>query len=288
MKLSLNQPYPVNESIKWRLVNCILFGTFVFLFLFIFQPFELSKLPKHIGFIALGYGLVCVVVMAILNVGFFMLFPSYFSESNWTTRKEITWSILNVFCIGIANYFFSILIHLAAFTWMNLFWFEMYTTAVAIFPITISILINQVRLRSQFERQSAKINETIDKKQNREPESKAPSTISITNGNETFELVVEDFLFAKSEDNYVNVYYLNNQSVLRKMLRNTLKQVYSMCAQHPNILKCHKSYLVNLKHVQRLSGNAQGYKLHVLGTDEVISVSRSLNETIKQYFTGSH
>lgn len=288
MKLSLNQPYPVNESIKWRLVNCILFGTFVFLFLFIFQPFELSKLPKHIGFIALGYGLVCVVVMTILNVGFFMLFPSYFSESNWTTRNEITWSILNVFCIGIANYFFSILIHVAAFTWMNLFRFEMYTTAVAVFPITISILINQVRLINQFERQSAKINETIDKKQNREPEPNVPSTISITNGNETFELVVEDFLFAKSEDNYVNVYYLNNQSVSRKMLRNTLKQVYSMCAQHPNILKCHKSYLVNLKHVQRFSGNAQGYKLHVLGTDEVISVSRSLNETIKQYFTGSH
>jgi DNA-binding LytR/AlgR family response regulator len=49
-----------------------------------------------------------------------------------------------------------------------------------------------------------------------------------------------------------------------------------------NIYRCHKSYLVNLAKVNHVSGNAQGYKLHLKDVEDQIPVSRKLNEEIKE------
>lgn len=288
MKYSLSQPYPLNESIITRFINSFVFGIFVFLFLFIFQPFELSKLPHNILPIAIGYGAICFAIMAILNVIVFLSLPNVFSERTWTTKKEILWTIFNILVIGLGNYIYSYLIKIADFTWWNLFLFETYTLAVAIFPITISILLNQARLHNKFERQSKQLNQDIEKQHNISNAKPIPDTVTIDMGTEKFELAVENFLYAKSDDNYVELYYVSNSKVCRQVFRNTLKNVYSWFSEHNSIFKCHKSYIVNLTHVQRVSGNAQGYKLHLGGTDEILPVSRSLNNTIKLYFAGSH
>lgn len=286
MSLNLNQPYPLNESLKGRVLSSLLFGTFVFLFLFIFQPFELSKLPHNILPIALGYGAVCFIIMLIINLGVHLFFPQYFSEISWTTKKEILWTILNVLLIGLANYIFSFLIKITAFTWANLFLFEAYTIAVAVFPLTISILLNQVRLNNKFEKQAKELNEDIDEKQSKFIADTIHSQNKVEF--ENFELIVDNFFYARANDNYVTIYYINDKAVSQRTLRNTLKNVYLLFAGNREILRCHKSYLVNLKHVQRISGNAQGYKLHLKRTDEILPVSRTLNEKIKSYFTGYH
>ncbi len=42
------------------------------------------------------------------------------------------------------------------------------------------------------------------------------------------------------------------------------------------VIRCHKSYIVNLNKVNRISGNAKGYKLQIDELDFLIPVSRSL------------
>jgi len=222
--------------------------------------------------------------MAILNVGVFLALPDYFSENSWTTKKEILWTIINVFLIGLGNYIFSFLIKVTGFSWWNWLVFEAYTMAVGVFPITISILANQVRLRNKFEGQSQKLNVDIEKKQSQLIAETGPSTIALESGTDGFTLAIENFLYAKSDDNYVEIYYVSNSTISRKIVRHTLTNVYALLSRHKNIFRCHKSYIVNLNHVHRVSGNAQGYKLHLRGTDELLPVSRAVNETIKLYF----
>lgn len=288
MKFNFNTLYPVNESIKSRLLTCVLFGSFVSLFLFIFQPFGLSALPISIALISIAYGMICFAMMVILNVIVYLSLPDYFSEDNWTTKKELLWTILNVLLIGLANTIFSFLIKTAVFTWWNLFLFEAYTIALAVFPLTVSILLNQARLSNKFEQQSQPLNNSIENKKSSFDIETIPSVITIGSGTEEVTLLVDNFLYAKSDDNYVTVYYLDNTTVSQKTIRNTLKATYALFAEHKEIFKCHKSYIVNFKHVERISGNAQGFKLHLKGTDKILPVSRSLNGTIKSYFTNCH
>jgi DNA-binding LytR/AlgR family response regulator len=55
-----------------------------------------------------------------------------------------------------------------------------------------------------------------------------------------------------------------------------------------DIFRCHKSYLINLTQVAHISGNAQGYKLHLQNSTIEIPVSRTLNATIKEKFGDLH
>lgn len=279
---NLSAPYPVNSSLKNRWLNSILFGTFVFSFLYIFRPFGIHLLPANHLWVTLGFGGICFVLMAIMNVGLFWAWPHFFAEHQWTTLKEILWSIAHIFIIGIGNYVFAVSIHFFEFTWGNLLRFELYTLAVGVFPVLISVLYKQNKWQHQFEQQSSELNAQI--LENKEPTPVEDTLISITDGNDQISLHPMQLVYAKAADNYVEIYLYTDSKLNTLLVRNTLKHVHSQI-NNPHIWKCHRSYLVNLHLVLRLSGNAQGYKLHLPYTAETIPVSRSLNSKIKTYFT---
>jgi DNA-binding LytR/AlgR family response regulator len=90
-----------------------------------------------------------------------------------------------------------------------------------------------------------------------------------------FKLDLNSFLFAKADGNYVELYLKENKAN-KVIKRITLKELESTLRPYPNILKTHRSYLVNLLHLQKVVGNAQGYTLRLNNYDEKIPVSRNM------------
>ncbi|HVU59179.1 MAG TPA: LytTR family DNA-binding domain-containing protein [Puia sp.] len=84
------------------------------------------------------------------------------------------------------------------------------------------------------------------------------------------------FLYAEAADNYVKIFYTDDQ----QLIRSTLRQLEEIFQGNERIFRCHRTYLVNLDKVVHISGNAQGYKLHLEGVSQIIPVSRSLNGQI--------
>lgn len=68
------------------------------------------------------------------------------------------------------------------------------------------------------------------------------------------------------------------------MLRSTLRRMEDALASWPQFFRCHRTYLVNLDKVAHVSGNAQGYRLHLEGLDDTIPVSRNLNDIVDAKF----
>jgi DNA-binding LytR/AlgR family response regulator len=62
----------------------------------------------------------------------------------------------------------------------------------------------------------------------------------------------------------------------------TLKSAEERTNNYPHIMRCHKSYMVNLKFVRDISGNAQGYKLHIPALNFPVPVSRSYQDRVLQ------
>jgi DNA-binding LytR/AlgR family response regulator len=117
------------------------------------------------------------------------------------------------------------------------------------------------------------------------PSEKEKVKIVAENGALELEISPDDFLFAKSDDNYVELYYFINLQKNRKVIRNTLKNIQALFPLQNKFYRCHKSYLINLDQVNHISGNAQGYKFHLKNTEDLIPVSRSNNQFVKNYFT---
>jgi hypothetical protein len=91
-------------------------------------------------------------------------------------------------------------------------------------------------------------------------------------------------LYIESSDNYAVIWYLNKGKVTRFLLRNTLKALEEQLVG-TDVLRCHRSYLVNFEHVKVIRRGKEGVYLE-LGVENApdIPVSRSYSEKVIRWF----
>ncbi|WP_317896622.1 LytTR family DNA-binding domain-containing protein [Aurantibacillus circumpalustris] len=280
----LNKPYYLETLPRKRWLNSLLFATFVFLFLFVFRPFGLNTLQQGILTVSLGYALTTFVIMVLLNVALLSQFPNFFSEERWNVQREIYWNMTNVLLIGLGNALYSSFIGIAPFSPYAILIFELYTISIAVIPVTVTVLIKESRLNNQFGHQSAELNADIEEHAKEiKPTTQAVSLKLVSeNEKETLELEVNDLIYVQSSDNYVEVHYMMKDVSSKKLIRSSLKAVTEQLESYPDLFRCHKSYLVNLKRVKHVSGNAQGYKLKLEGGNKLIPVARACSDSLKK------
>lgn len=82
-----------------------------------------------------------------------------------------------------------------------------------------------------------------------------------------------DILFVESAGNYVNIYY-NPAKPERKTLRTTIKHVETLL-QYECFVRCHRTYIVNVNHVEKFGRIPLGYRIWIKGYPDEIPVSRT-------------
>lgn len=301
MRTFLSRPYGLNlpGPASWRLG--LLFGAFVFLFLAVFQPFGLGTLPQAVWPVALGYGLTCAIVMWILNTLAPRVLPQWFNEDRWTTGRQILWILVNIAVVGLGNALYTVLAGIGSLTTRTILWFEAYTLLIGVFPVTALVLWNEARLRGRYHSGSDRLNAElltgtasppVHGEPSPIPRQGEPGTAEVTvivpseSGREDLGVPLGNLLFIRSAGNYLEVHYLEHGRATRKVLRGSLKRATEALAGHRRLLRCHKSHLVNLDRVDRVSGNAQGYHLHLAGGVDPVPVSRQLNDRLEDLLAG--
>lgn len=93
----------------------------------------------------------------------------------------------------------------------------------------------------------------------------------------------EHLIVIESADNYVCVWYLNGETTKKVMVRTTLKQVAEQLA-HTNILRCHRSYMINLDRVRVLRREKEGIFVE-FGIEDIpdIPISKTYSESITRW-----
>lgn len=292
----LNRPYYLETTLSKRWLSCFFFSAFVFLFLLIFRPFGLSGLPEGIVAAAMAFGLTNFFIMALLNILIVPLLPGYFVEETWTVQKELYWNVLNVLLIGLGNALCAAFLKMVAFSPYTLLIFELYTITIGVFPIVVTVFLKESRWHKKYSKQSAELNVIIEdhregsRSKNELPEKPKTSitetretalTLYSENEKDRLDLLLSDLIFIQSSDNYVEVHYTDKRENRKKLMRTSLKALAVDLEKNKELFRCHKSYLVNVKRVKHVSGNAQGYKLHLSGTEHLIPVSRQFNPELK-------
>lgn len=285
----LSRPYPLQPSRARHALAALLFGAFVAGFLLLFRPFGLHAAPQ-LGLLAAAYGATCTATMLLLNVALPRLLTRWFDEARWTVARELGWTLLNVACIGLANALLSAALGVMPLNADSLVRFTLFTVAIGSFPIALSVLLTEARRARAFAAAGAAINAGLHPPPAPAPEAgpvqePAPPPPCLTlpsEGAEALHLGPDELLFMRAADNYVDVFHLHAGQHRRTVLRGSLKAMAEALEPHGDrFLRCHKSHLVDLHKVQRVSGNAQGLRLHLSGVDEPIPVSRQLTATVR-------
>ncbi len=93
----------------------------------------------------------------------------------------------------------------------------------------------------------------------------------------------ENLLLIESADNYVCVWYLNNNVPKKLMVRNTMKHLAEQLSGS-RVVRCHRSYMVNIDIIKVLRREKEGIFIE-LGVDGVpdIPISKSYVENINKW-----
>lgn len=283
IKSLLKRPYFTDTTARYRLKHAALFGLFVFIFLFVFRPFGLNTLSGILLLVCAGFGMVTFAAMVILNVFLPRFFKKFYREENWTLGKEMIQTVLNIVLIGIFNFLFFSYFISQKFSWTAFFWFQFSAFAVGAIPVSIYLILKEKSSRTRYQQEAEELSGQIDKKSIKAEKYKAV-TFNSYGSKENLTIEPDRLLYIQSSDNYLDIFYSDGQ-VKRSTIRNTLKTAQDKLNDYPVFMRCHRSYIVNLEKVIRITGNAQGYKLHLSGVEYPLPVSRQYNNLIKDRLT---
>jgi hypothetical protein len=268
---TLNAPYPVSWSPGEALRISLFFGLFVFCFLLIFQPFGLSEgFPENFPHLIV-YGLITWGVVFLLEMLFPKIFPKFCKEENWTVKKQIFFVLLNILAISAFNLLYTVRLGFIALDLQGFFWSVFVTLSLGIIPVTIVVLLNyfyQLRINLT---EAAKYREF-------KPSSKSqdPGTIQIrdANGDPQIDMAADKLIRIESAQNYVVVHWQEENGKNKDLIRNSLSQIEPQLKGSHHFFRTHRSHLVNMKRIVKVTGNAQGLNLKLSGSDEPVPVSR--------------
>jgi hypothetical protein len=100
-----------------------------------------------------------------------------------------------------------------------------------------------------------------------------------------FSVKKENLLYLESAENYVNICYLNKGKVSKYLLRDTLKKIEESFAG-TEIVRCHRSYIVNFEKVKVMRKDKDGLKLEFDSPSMAdIPVSKTYVNAVMQTFS---
>ena len=185
----------------------------------------------------------------------------------WTLGKNILWDLLIASSIGVANYCYISVIYKMDFSPKYLLYAIWTAILVGIIPVTIIHIMEYNKMyRKALEKADIPHDETL-----------WDSEVMITAGNEknNLKLNPRHIIYLCSNDNYVTVAFLKDNSISKVTIRGTLKAAEEELSMYKKFLRCHKCYIVNRDYIDRVSGHSQNMKIRLHHSDDLIPVSRS-------------
>ncbi|WP_299133912.1 LytTR family DNA-binding domain-containing protein [uncultured Tenacibaculum sp.] len=274
IKNYLKEPYPYYYEKSDRLLLLLLFISILsFLFSYFFEPFVVNVNEHKISYFWILL-IHAFTPFPIAYLYFILLNNSKKDTEIWTLGKEIFHLSMILLVIGITSFLIRDLIYTNPNNWsFKYFWEEIRNTfLIGILLLVVVLPINLERLINKHKASLKEITPiNFDSTSHN-------LIISIKNSmsEDCFELKIKDFLFAKVESNYTEVYTFSTNKIHKTLIRVTLKDLEEQLklVSH-NIFKTHRSYLVNLNKINSISGNAQGYELVLKNSSLKVPVSRS-------------
>jgi len=279
-------PYPSVKKGLDQLRQAVTVGILISLILYLTAPFGLSNIqPEALrATICFTFGSITIIVVIITHTVSIYSFPSFFKTENWTVGKDIFMTLVHFFMVGNANFIFGWTKGWISFELNSFFIMQLSTLAVGALPVGVLTILQHNRLL----RNSLKEAKNLNKLRVQHKTATPKSTIVLIGNNRDEEVhtSLDELLFVQSEGNYVEIYTTKTLGRAR-LLRNTLSSIEDLLQEYPQLIRCHRSFIVNLEKVEGVQGNAQGLRLE-LGIENIkVPVSRSYLQIVQSYLKDS-
>ncbi|MCD4682453.1 MAG: LytTR family transcriptional regulator [Bacteroidales bacterium] len=272
----LNKPYPFNNDLRHNTKIIFFISIGVFVFLFLFQPLQIDELAtRDKYFLVFGLGAITFLSLSLNLLILPSLFPRILNGSSWNVKKEILWDIWILFTVSVGYFLYYKALGIMEFG------FSMIVTLIliAIVPISVLIVLNRNRLLRSHLKSANELN--IKLKENKSIPDKLVHFVSDYQ-KDNISIKVSLILFIRSANNYIELFWKENQDVKSQMVRLSLTKAEDILKDDKFIFKCHRSYMVNINYIDKIEGSSQGYRLYFEKVDFPVPVSKIYVHKLKE------
>lgn len=272
--ISLNKTIAYTKNWKHTFLIALILGALIPVLLMTLEPFDNSNNFSFKYLILSGYAL-CIIIPIVL-VHPIENYVYKIQTKRWFVINESLYIIATLFLIFLFSFFyhFYLISGLPSFT-SEAIWDFIKSFGVPFTPIAVPLWLY---LRSKYglievplyDKENTKRNKTI--------------TIIGNNKSETLTIFEADFIFAKAQQNYVDVYYKTENGMQQETFRNTLSNIMK---QLPEAWQVHRSYLVNLDYLESVEGNTRKRFVRISTTEETIPISQVYYKALNKRLSNS-
>lgn len=262
----------------------LLIPMYAFFFLIGTKPFHIDTFMQvtqgQLAFRAAIMASIELVVVLLSRLSMLLVRSKH--QINYT--GYIIWEIMEAIVITMFCALFVWLMDKRTMTYVDLLpKLFLITCSILVFPYIIVALISEVQDKNN---RLAKDRVTIDKYASGQI-GREESTLPFFDEKKSLKLAItaNTLLYIEAADNYVNICYMNMDKMVRYPLRNSMRAIEQVCEAN-NIVRCHRSYYVNLRKVSALQKGPDGLfaELEYAGAPH-IPVSATYSESVTGRFS---
>jgi DNA-binding LytR/AlgR family response regulator len=272
--MNLRQSVPdYLTSRKNTIIQIFFTAIFAFAFIVTYRPFGYDNWYGNIGDMKLMAGAAVVVLLGMVVIIITRIIMFFLKHTHEITLAVYIWMIAaEIMLLGVFYTALEKVILHDVRSALSLFFNAVQNTSlILLIPYTLSILF--------FAWKDIKRKLELVVQQFRDP-SEIFIPIKDEKGVLRLTLKSVNILYLESNDNYVNVYYLDNEKTKSYLVRNSLKQLEKNLKEYP-IYRCHRSYSVNIKNIKIIRKVKKGYELVINSPNEAcLPVSRSYEKKL--------
>ena len=275
----LNKSYPFNTDLGYtlKLGSGIAIG--IFLFILFFQPLELdnTNVENYILTIA-GFAGIALLLMGLVKIIIPSLFRRLINIERWDLKREVIQQLLIWILNAVAFSFYLAYVGRVPLTMYLAF----KTVLICLSMPVVIIISNEIyNLKTQVTKLEFKTREMQEKLGEDTAEIRPPVEIVAENRSEKLVVEAEALILVRSAENYVEILFRENDEVQKKLMRATMKSIEDQLSGFAEMVRCHRTCIVNTRMVEKLHRGAQGIKLRIVDYEEEIPVSRQYLLAVK-------
>ncbi len=260
-------------SRKEKLYFISLTGLFIFLFLLFFQPFGVNNynpretISPQFFFAMLLIGL-CSSLLLLLSE--FFLIP--FLRKYLRIKAPLAWGASSILLLSTGIFLlYNLLGGWHDFVLGSYLQFIGNVAALAFLPFAALHLYGKIR----------NLKQSLDVATTLAPDTDSQLVFVADNQKERLSLSIKDLLYIASDDNYISVYYVQDDIVAKTLVRKSLKSVQEE-GLHPALIRCHRSYIVNMLQLHHVKGNRNKLEIFLNRVKGPLPVSRQYVDDLYQ------
>ncbi|MCK4345504.1 MAG: LytTR family transcriptional regulator DNA-binding domain-containing protein [Bacteroidales bacterium] len=274
----LNKSYPFNDDLKQNLK--VIFGISLGMFLFIlfFQPIDLMTTDFNNKLLIIaGFGCITLVILGLTLIIAPSVLPGLFLSGKWNFKRDIVLNTCIWVLISVASTFYARYVGQTNITFHSV----SIIVLLSLVPVAILIIVNRFEILKIKLQNALNLSEKPDKtiKEENEP---VEIEFESENKSERFSLPLNKIILLRSADNYIEIFWEKESEIIKRLIRKTLINAEYQLKEYKNFIRCHRTCLVNVDYVMKLTGNVQMQKIRLKYIDEEIPVSRQYILKVKE------